>query len=196
VLMVGAVPFLVESELLGGRLECPSCRGVLGPWGHARRRVVRRTAGLLTRLRPRRARCRACRQTHVLLPDVVLLRRRDEVAVIGAALVAKAVGDGYRRIAGRLGVPVETVRGWLRRFTRDGERIRAHFTRWAIALDPEFGRVSPTGSVFGDAVEAIGLAVCAFALRFGGGRGPWPLAAVLSGGGLLCNTSCPFPPVP
>jgi len=24
----------------------------------------------------------------------------------------------------------------------------------------------------------------------------WPLVAALSGGVLLCNTSCPFPPVP
>ncbi len=52
---------------------------------------------------PRRARCRACLATHVLLLDVCLLRRQDEVAVIGAAIVAMVAGDGYRRIAGRLG---------------------------------------------------------------------------------------------
>ena len=31
----------VEAELVAGGLSCPSCRGVLGPWGHARARVLR-----------------------------------------------------------------------------------------------------------------------------------------------------------
>jgi len=52
----------------------------------------------------------------VLLPDVALLRRQDEIAVIGAAIEATVAGQGYRRIAGRLGVHADTVRGWLRRF--------------------------------------------------------------------------------
>jgi hypothetical protein len=36
----------------------------------------------------KRSRCRSCRVSHVLLPTLVLLRRVDVVAVIGAALVA------------------------------------------------------------------------------------------------------------
>jgi hypothetical protein len=35
----------VEAELAGGLLGCPSCRGVLGPWGWARARVLRCPAG-------------------------------------------------------------------------------------------------------------------------------------------------------
>jgi hypothetical protein len=35
----------VEAELVGGRLGCPSCRGVLGPWGHGRERVLRLLGG-------------------------------------------------------------------------------------------------------------------------------------------------------
>jgi hypothetical protein len=41
VLIVGVVAVQVEAELVGGRLGCPSCRGVLGAWGHARERVLR-----------------------------------------------------------------------------------------------------------------------------------------------------------
>ena len=190
-LMVCAERARVEAELVGGLLACPSCRGVLGPWGHARERVLRGGEG---RLRPRRAKCRACAKTHVLLPDLCLLRRRDAVAVIGEALVAKAVGGGHRGIAGRLGVPKDTVRGWLRRFAARAEQVRAHFARWAVALDPELGSIVPAGSVFADALEAIAVAVRAWVLRFGP-REAWRIAAALSGGVLLCHTSCPFPPM-
>ena len=101
-LIVCAEVALVEAELVGGLLGCPSCREVLGPWGHARQRVLRCRAGDRW-LRPRRARCRGCAGTHVLLPSVCLLRRQDEVSVIGAAIVASVAGEAYRRIAGRLG---------------------------------------------------------------------------------------------
>jgi len=193
-LMVGAVQARVEAELVGGLLACPSCRGVLGPWGHARERVIRGREGWW-RLRPRRARCRGCKATHVLLADICLLRRRDEIAVIGAALVAKAAGEGHRGIARRVGVPKDTVRGWLRRFAANADAIRAYFARWAVALDPELGAVAPAASGLADAVEAVAVAARAWVLRFGP-RAVWSLVAVLSGGALLCNTSCPFPPLP
>src|SRR3954470_22535689 len=97
-LILGGEQALVEAELVGGGLGCPSCRAVLGPWGHARERVLRCSVGDRS-LRPRRARCRSCLGTHVLLPDVALLRRRDEVSVIGAAIEANVAGEGHRRIA-------------------------------------------------------------------------------------------------
>jgi transposase-like protein len=190
VVMVCAEEATVEAELVGGGLRCPACEGELGPWGRARERVVRGVG----RLRPRRAKCRACGKTHVLLPELCLLRRRDAVAVIGAALAARAAGAGHRPIAERLGVPKDTVRGWLRRFARDAQAIRALFSRWAFALDPELGAVAPAGGVFADAVAVIGVAARAFVLRFGPGE-VWPVVAVLSGGVLLCHTSCPFPAV-
>jgi hypothetical protein len=130
----------------------------------------------------------------VLLPDVVLVRRRDEVAVIGEAIEAKLAGVGHRPIAGRLGVPEDTVRGWLRRFAERAEQIRSHFTRLAVVLDPELGPVLPAGSGVADALEAVAVAARAWVLRFGPGE-VWPIAGLLSGGVLLCNTSCPFPPV-
>jgi hypothetical protein len=130
----------------------------------------------------------------VLLPDVALLRRRDEVAVIGAAIEANVAGEGNRPIAGRLGVPVDTVRGWLRRFAERADGIRAHFTRCAVVLDPEIGVVLPAGSGITDALEAIAVAARAWVLRFGPGD-PWRIACWLSGGVLLSNTSSLFPAV-
>jgi hypothetical protein len=192
-LILGAGLVLVEVELVGGRLGCPSCRAVLGPWGHARARVLRCSVGDRW-LRPRRARCRGCAGTHVLLPDVALLRRRDEVAVIGAAIEAHVAGEGHRPIAGRLGVPAGTVRGWLRRFAQRADQVRAHFTRSAVALDPEQGPVLPAGSGVADALEAVAVAARAWVLRFGPGD-PWRIVSLLSGGVLLGNTSCPFPAV-
>ncbi len=189
-LIVGAEEARVEVELVGGLLGCPSCRGVLGPWGRARPRVLRCAAGdrLLV---PRRARCRGCAGTHVLLADVALLRRRDEVAVIGRAIEAKVAGEGHRRIAGRLGVPADTVRGWLRRFAERAGLVRAHFTRWALLLDPELGPVLPAGSAIADALEAIAVAGRAWVLRFGSGD-PWRIASLLSGGVLLGQHEFPL----
>jgi hypothetical protein len=192
-LIVCAGQARVEAELVGGLLGCRSCRAVLGPWGHARERVLR-CAGGDRLLRPRRARCRGCEGARVLLPDVALLRRRDEVPLIGAAIEAGVAGEGRRPIAGRLGVHVDTVRGWLRRFAERAERIRAHFTRWAVVLDPELGAVLPAGGGVADALEAIAVAARAWVLRFGPGD-PWRIACLLSGGALLGNTSSPFPAV-
>ena len=114
--------------------------------------------------------------------------------MIGVAIEATIAGVGHRPIAERLGVPKDTVRGWLRRFASRAARIRAHFTRWALVLDPQLGPVLPAGSGVADALEAIAVAVRAWVLRFRSGE-VWRIAAALSGGTLLCNTSCPFPPV-
>jgi transposase-like protein len=187
-LIVCAEVAVVEAELVGGLLGCPSCRGVLGPWGHARERVLRCLGGDRL-LRPRRARCRGCAGTHVLLPGIALLRRQDEVAVIGSAIEAKVVaGEGFRRIAARLGAYPETVRGWLRRFAERAEQLRAHFTRCAVALDPDLGAILPAGSDVADALEAIAVAARAWVLRFGP-AGAWQIASWLSAGMLLANTN-------
>ena len=178
----------VEVELVDGLLGCPSCREVLGPWGHARERVLRCRSGdrLLV---PRRARCRGCLGTHVLLPEVVLLRRQDEVVVVGEAIEASVAGEGCRSIASRLGVPADTVRGWLRRFVGRAELIRALFTRCAVVLDPLLGSVLPAGSGVADALEAVAVAARAWVLRFGP-RPVWQIVSRLSAGALLSrNTS-------
>lgn len=127
-LMVSGDLDRVENELVAGRLRCRGCGGRLARWGWARGRNVRMMGGGERRVEPRRARCVGCARTHVLLPDGLLVRRRDEVEVIGAALVAHAGGDGHRRIGERLGVPAATVRGWLRRFRAQAAVIAGFFT--------------------------------------------------------------------
>ncbi len=191
-LIVGIDGAAVEADLVNGRICCPGCKMGLRPWGHGVEREVR-LLGLSQWRRPRRSICRACAVTHVLVPEDTLLRRRDGVEVIGAALVAKAQGQGHRRIAAHLGRVASTVRGWLRRFAQKAGSIREHFTRWAHTLGPSHDRrFSGGGTAFCDAVEAIGMAGAVAVRRFGP-RSPWSLASVLTGGGLLCNTSSPFP---
>ena len=104
--------------------------------------------------------------------------------VIGGALLAKATGLGHRPIALLLGRPESTVRGWLRRFGARAQSIRVLFTGLLHALDATVGAVSPTGSVFGDAVEVLGLAAAAAARMFGP-RPAWQFASSASSGLLL-----------
>lgn len=182
VVMVGTDSVEVDRRLREGELVCP-CGGGLSPWGHARARTVR-GVGVV---RPRRARCTACAVTHVLLAVSCLLRRADGVEVIGAALTAKAAGQGHRSIAARLGRPVSTVRGWLRAFADNAERIRAAMTALLAELDPLTGPVPVHESRFADAVEAVGAAAAAARRRLGvvGAVSPWQAAAAISGGRLL-----------
>ena len=165
----------VEQSLFAGELRCPSCRGELRPWSSARMRAVREQ-GRETALTPRRSRCTSCAKTHVLLPDTTLLRRRDALVSIGAALL----------------VHPDTVRGWLRRFAVRAERWRAHCWAWAHALDASLPAIEPAGSAFADALSAIGLAVSAATRRFGPRPG-WGWVATITAGGLLANTSSPSP---
>ncbi|MGH3888306.1 MAG: hypothetical protein ACRDSZ_17360 [Pseudonocardiaceae bacterium] len=121
-------------------------------------------SGVPVRLKPRRVRCTGCRTTHVLLPAWCLPRRGDAAEVIGAALVAKAAGHGFRAIATQFGRPAATVRAWLR-------RARSEHAHWlyrqgitqAARLDPEVPQhTEPAGTVLGDALTALAAAVAAW----------------------------------
>ena len=137
-----------------------------------------------------------CGVTHVVL----LVRRADVAVVIGAALAAKAAGDGYRVIAALLGRPAETVRGWLRRFAGRVEAVRGVFTVWLRALAPDPVMPAPAGSGWADALVAIVAAAQAAVGRFVLPEvSVWEVATVVSDGRLLApgwppvsiNTSCP-----
>lgn len=183
---VGLDDAAVESDLRAGLLNCPEvdCRAVLGPWGSARERIIRGVG----RLKPRRGRCRGCLRTQVLLPASVLLRRADPVAVIGAALLAKAGGAGHRRIAETLSLPASTVRGWLRRIAAIARRVLAVLAAAAAQLGTEFVAPVPTADPVSAVAELLGALSAAMARRLGGSCSPWQLAAVLTGGRLLAPT--------
>lgn len=190
--MVGTDAGEVERDLAGGKLVCPGCEGELRPWGFARWRVLRDRAKELW-VRPRRSRCRSCLVTHVLLPTLVLLRRRDLAAVVGEALRRRHLeGVSRRAVAAHAGVHPDTARGWLRRFAARAHDIRVGFTALAHRLDPDLPPIEPRASPSADALEAIGAAAAAATRRLG--PAPlWDFVAGASGGLLLANTSSPLP---
>lgn len=163
----------VERRLAAGEMSCPDCGGVLRGWGWARVRVLRGEGGAGLRFRPRRAICRGCSGTHVLLPVVALCRRADLVVVIGAALAARALGFGARRAALLVGRAFETVRGWLRRFAHRAARLRVYFTGLLVEAGVDPAAPSPAGDGFADAVAAIAGAGAALCTR-------WPLISSVS----------------
>jgi Homeodomain-like domain len=187
VLTVNGDGAVVERQLAGGELSCPSCGGRLGGWGRARPRRVRVLGGGDVRLRPRLSRCRGCGATHVLLPARLLSRRADAAGVIGAALEAAAAGAGHRRIAGLLGRPPSTVWGWLRRFAGRAEPVRVFFTVLLARTAPD--PVMPAGAagLVAAAVAAIAGAAAAVSARWPRlGEVPvWAAASAASGGLLL-----------
>lgn len=200
-LTVGNDAARVERQLSEGGLACPRCAARLRKWGHGRVRVIRLDDGTGWRLRPRRAICGGCGQTHVLLPAGMLARRADSVAVIGAALAGAAAGLGCRAIAVRLGRAAATVRGWLRRFAGRAEALRSAFTALACELDPDPLLPGPSGSAVAGAVAAVLAAALAAARRWGelaSALSPWELASAVTSGLLLgpgmtvqmINTSC------
>ena len=178
---------VVERQLAGGELSCPSCGGVLGGWGNAAERRVRVLGGADVRLVPRRSRCRGCGATHVLLPARLLLRRADAAGVIGAALEAAAAGAGHRAIAGLLGRPPSTVRGWLRRFAGRAEPVRAFFTVLLARTGPDPVMPAGTAGLVAAAVSAIAGAAVAVAQRWPelGTVPVWTAASAASGGLLI-----------
>jgi hypothetical protein len=132
--------------------------------------------------------------THVLLPVSCLLRRADGVAVIWAALAAKAGGMGFRPIAVGLGRPASTVRDWLARFAGRAGAVRALFTVWLCALDADPPPLASAGSVVADAVAAVTAAAVAAGRRWAGrlvSLSPGELASSVSAGLLLAPGFAP-----
>ena len=128
-LIVGTDKAAVEADLIGGRLGCPNCQFGLRPWGHGVEREVRRPRAHSERRCLRRSICRPCAATHVLVPEDTLLRRRDSVEVIGAALTAKAEGKGHRRIAKDPGSAAVHGAGLAARPSPSGQRRSARALR-------------------------------------------------------------------
>ncbi|HEX6523226.1 MAG TPA: DUF6431 domain-containing protein [Streptosporangiaceae bacterium] len=154
----------VESRLLSGALRCP-CGGVLGPWGHACRRVIAMPDGL-EEFWPRRGRCRSCGRTHVLLPSGLWSRRRYGAAVIMAVLVlavqAVAAGRAAARpwlavAGGWRQVPASTARSWRSRFASRAAGLREQVMRLLplVSAGEAVRPLVPSGSSAGDCLAAL-----------------------------------------
>ena len=130
-------------------------------------RRVQLPGGQWRRLRPDRARCRACGVTHVLLPAWCLPRRAYSTEVVGAALLAAAQGAGYARAAAVAGAPTGTVRDWLRAVGRSAPALTAQAVMVAGAAgeaDACWPRPSRPCTALTSAVNALAAAARAFHL--------------------------------
>lgn len=161
---------------------CPACghgRLVFDGW---RPRQTRRGRVWLQRVLCRGPDCP--QRSHSLCPDVLVAGRVDLARVIGWALEQAAAGVGYRPIAGVLGVPASTVRGWLRQARRAGQRVAGVLWGWAAAADPGM-RGPPGGSGVAVLVAASHLAADALFRLSGEPQDRWLVAVTATGGRLL-----------
>lgn len=162
-------PDAARAALSAGDLACPQsgCAGTLRIWSAARARHVQLPGGQRRRLRPDRARCRACGVTHVLLPAWCLPRRAYSSDVVGTALLAAAQGAGYARAAAAASAPTATVRDWLRAVGRSAPALTAQALAVAGAAgeaDACWSRPSQPCSALTSAVNALAAAARAFHL--------------------------------
>ncbi len=165
----------IESRLLAGVLRCP-CGGRLGPWAHARPRMVA-MEGKLEEFWPRRGRCRRCGRTHVLLPADLWSRRRYGAAVIIAVLVLGVQAAAAGRVAarpfaaapgGRRRVPASTARSWRSRFAGRAGALREQLMRLLpLASGREAARpLAPSGSPAGDCLAVLEAVTAGLRERF------------------------------
>jgi hypothetical protein len=153
----------------------------------------------------RRGKCTSCGASHALLPSFALVRRLDEVKVVGQALAGVVAGHGMRPLARELGLPHETLRGWRRRYRARAPTLSAGFAALAIGL----GGPAPElrGSSEHAGLEALGAAWWQARERFGERLAEvFQFASLVTGGELLATTKSPpwpglggaplMPPVP
>jgi hypothetical protein len=166
------------------RPTCAGCHEPMAYDGSYPRRV--REAGVAHRIFVRRARCRRCGVSDVLLPDFLLRNRLDSALSIGAAVIAHAGHRLEERAAALyLDVPERTVRSWRQRFAEKADELTKRFS----ALCVEWGGLVPRypPAPVPRALVMIG-AVEQEARRFTGERPPpWRLANIVVGGQLLSS---------
>ena len=174
-------------ELLAGTLPCWRCSAPLRSWGHARPRYLHLSCDARVSLRPRRARCRSCLTTEVLLPAFAPPRSAYAMEVVGPALLSSTQGDSHRTIATDLGLPADTVRGWIRKVTGQAEWLRTTGTLAAHMFDANLPDLLPTQvqSPLAEAISALGAAAAAARLMFRPIATPWEFLAAIAQGQLL-----------
>lgn len=127
--------------------------------------------------------------TWSLLPSFVLPRRWDTVGHVGRAAELAAEGIGHRPIAGVLGRPETTIRGWLRRIRSVASSLTTALLARAVALGWSGFELPVTP------LPRLVAAVHALASRWPGrvAAGPWAIACHVTGGRLLAtNTTTPL----
>ncbi len=173
--------------------RCPSCLRWLVGWGGYWRWL--RAPLLVERIWIRRGRCSACRRSHALLPDLVLVRRLDVVEVIGTGLALKVASAlGLRPIAEQLDVPHTTLRSWWQRFRARSPMLLAQCTALAVSLDGTAVVLEAVGERA--AVESLSVAWQRALARFGVRIGRvWSFWSRISGGQALgTHTTSPWAP--
>jgi transposase-like protein len=173
--------------------RCPSCLRWLVGWGGYWRWL--RAPLLVERIWIRRGRCSACRRSHALLPDLVLVQRLDAVEVIGAGLARKLTSRlGLRLIAEQLDVPHSTLRSWWQRFRARSPMLLAQCTALAVTLDGTAVVLEAVGERA--AVESLSVAWQRAGARFGERiGGVWSFWSRISGGQALgTHTTSPWAP--
>lgn len=186
------------------RPDCPDCFAPMTMWSGYERYV--REAGRCAPIFLHRARCSACRVSHVLLPAFALPGRLDVADTIGALITAVVTRpSGVRPAARAAEVPHTTARGWCRRFARRAGELAVSFAAVCVELRGEV--LTPSSDRVLDALVAIGAAFDAACELVGwASLGVWRFASAVSGGGLIAtNTNSPYlvigkrrfmPPVP
>ena len=209
--IVWPCPFSVDAYVAAGRgvvvprALCPSCRLPMGWWSGYERSV--RVAGRCWRLWLARARCRACRVTHALVPSFLLVGRLDVVGAIGQAIGRVAAGRrGVRLVAAAIDVPHTTARDWVRRFRARAPMLWSGFAAVTVELGGDVAARWPADADRA-AVAAI---VCAHRAAMVRHEvltpGLWMFAGLVTGGMLIrSNTDPPWrvfgsrrfiPPIP
>lgn len=173
-------PAAARAAVRAGTVSCPQagCEGTLRVWSKARARQVRMGGGERVQVRPDRARCRTCGVTQVLLPAGCLPRRAYGVEVIGAALTAAGTGSGYRCVAAGIGVPVSTVRAWIRSIARNVEQLTGTAVTVMRSLGVDTGPCWTSGPApvhpVRAALQALGAAASAHAQAAAASPRSWP----------------------
>ena len=174
------------------RASCPSCGLVMGWWSGYERSV--RVGGRCWRLWLARARCRACRVTHTLVPSFLLVGRLDVVDTIGSVVAAVAGGrSGVRPVAAVVDVPYTTARGWVRVFRGRAQVLWSGFAAVTVELGGDIA------TNWGADVDRAAVAMIVCAHRAAAGRHEvltpplWVFAGLVSGGMLIrSNTDPPW----
>lgn len=121
------------------------------------------------------------------MPAALQPRHADTTAVIGAALLHKANGLGYRRIAAAIDRPVSTVRRWLRRLPPTHlQRLVREGTKHLLALDPDtFTTIRYRGNLLHHALSLLSAAAYWERRRYAVADPPWSLIGMYTRGRLL-----------